>query len=79
MYISQASPAFDWAAVDTSQAGADIVSSYLNTEFKQIESQIRKLGKTDLLVPLVSSVASHVHLIHVSIIYFTLMLHLNCV
>ena len=68
IFIFQASPAFDWTAVDTSQAGADIVTDYLNTDFRLFEADIRKLGKTDLLAPLVSSVAAHIHLIKVNLV-----------
>ena len=53
------------AGVDATQSGADLVSAYMDTDFLNIENQLRAQGKVDMLIPLVSSVASHIHLIDV--------------
>ena len=53
------------ADVDATQNGADLVSAYMSDDFIETETQLRSQGKVDMLIPLVSSVASHIHLIDV--------------
>ncbi|XP_060605764.1 uncharacterized protein LOC132758227, partial [Ruditapes philippinarum] len=59
----RADPAFAVNDVGPSEAGAAIVRSYTETDYPFDEQQLYDMGKSDMMITLVSAVCSNIHLI----------------
>lgn len=69
-FLFQSSPAFDVNLVTPDEAGANLVKSYTLVDYPFDENQLRKMGKSDMIISLVSAVCSNFHLLNVSIFCF---------
>ena len=61
--ILQSNPAFSVDMVTPTAGGANIVRSYTEVDYPFDEQQLRDMGKSDMIISLVSAVCSNLHLV----------------
>ena len=64
--ILQSYPSFSYEHVTPDNVGADIVRTYSTVDYPVDRKQLQDMGKSDLLISLVTAVCSNIHLIEVS-------------
>ena len=63
--VLQSFPAFDYASVTPDAAGLAIVRNFTMIDYPAREQQLLDMGKSDMIVALVSAVCSNLHLVEV--------------
>ncbi|XP_052820376.1 uncharacterized protein LOC128246225 [Mya arenaria] len=58
-----ANPVFNYSAVTPNTAGADLIKAYTEVKYPFDEAQLLNMGKSDLIISLISAVCSNLHLV----------------
>ncbi|WAR15300.1 PK1L2-like protein [Mya arenaria] len=59
-------PVFNYSAVTPNTAGADLIKAYTEVKYPFDEAQLQNMGKSDLIISLISAVCSNLHLVEVT-------------
>ncbi|WAR15130.1 PK1L2-like protein, partial [Mya arenaria] len=60
-------PVFDYLAVTPNNAGANLIKAYTDVKYPFDEAQLLDMGKSDMIISLISAVCSNLHLVELPV------------